>query len=240
MGAEMPDITDAALDALWDDYCDAARSIGNTGDIDVYDIDGMFEAAQAMWDAITALRADVNAWKSQCEGVEREAAKCFAAQQEIDVAWDAFGASGNRKTLSLAEQIASHQREVDDARACVAERDAAYARGVHDAATWIESVPNVLANRQEIARSIRALADAPPVPVVRVLPLVWYEGDEPDEWKSGPYDVWCELGRFQLYYWSIVMGKPHDDADAAKAAAQADYEARILAALQPQSEGGDA
>lgn len=67
------------------------------------------------------------------------------------------------------------------------------------------------------------------VPVVR--PLVWHEGDEPDEWKSGPYDVWCELGRFQLYYWSIVMGEPHETADAAKAAGQAHHEALVRAEL---------
>lgn len=77
-------------------------------------------------DAITALRAERDAWKAQCEAVQREAEKCFSAQEEIDAAWDAFGTSGNRKVLSLAEQIASHQREVDEARA-------AYARGEHDA-----------------------------------------------------------------------------------------------------------
>jgi hypothetical protein len=74
---------------------------------------------------------------------------------------------------------------------------------------------------------------------VRVKALEWHECDEPDEWKSGPYDVWCEFGKFQLYQWSIVMGEPHDTADAAKAAAQADYEARILAALEPVAQPED-
>ena len=74
---------------------------------------------------------------------------------------------------------------------------------------------------------------------VRVKPLVWHEGDEPDEWKSGPYDVWCELGKFQVYHWSIVKGAPHETAEAAKAEAQADYEARILAALEPQPDPRD-
>lgn len=70
-----------------------------------------------------------------------------------------------------------------------------------------------------------------PAAQVTVKPLEWFEGDEPDEWKSGPYDVWCELGKYQVYYWSIVMGEPHETAKAAKAAAQADYEARIRSAL---------
>ena len=67
----------------------------------------------------------------------------------------------------------------------------------------------------------------------KVKPLVWHEGDEPDEWKSGPYDVWREFGRYQLYHWSVVVGEPHKTASAAKAAAQADHEARILPALEP-------
>lgn len=70
-----------------------------------------------------------------------------------------------------------------------------------------------------------------PAAQVTVKPLEWFEGDEPDEWKSGPYDVWCELGKYQVYYWSIVMGEPHETAKAAKAAAQADYDARIRSAL---------
>lgn len=78
-------------------------------------------------------------------------------------------------------------------------------------------------------------ADLAAVPAqVRVKPLVWDEGDEPDEWRSGPYDVWCELGNFQVYHWSIVKGDPHETAEAAKAAAQADYDARIFAAIEPQ------
>jgi len=121
---------------------------------------------------------------------------------------------------------------------------AAYARGVQAAADcvaqgWCQPgtshIEMDVALATGIATVIRALADAPPAPVVKVKPLVWVDGDEPDEWRSGSYDVWCELGRFQLYYWSIVMGEPHDTADAAKAAAQADYDARIRAAL----EGGE-
>jgi hypothetical protein len=38
-----------------------------------------------------------------------------------------------------------------------AERDAAFAAGVEAAAHWIETVPETLPNRQEIARAIRAL-----------------------------------------------------------------------------------
>lgn len=77
--------------------------------------------------------------------------------------------------------------------------------------------------------AIRALPAVQP----KVKPLVWHEGDEPDEWESGPYYVWREFGRYQLYHWSVVVGEPHKTAAAAKAAAQAGHEARILSALEP-------
>lgn len=78
------------------------------------------ERAEAAEAEAATLRAEHDAWKAQCEAVQREAAKCFSAQEEIEAAWDAFGTSGNRQVLTLAEQIASHQREVDDARAALA------------------------------------------------------------------------------------------------------------------------
>ena len=92
--------------------------------------------------------------------------------------------------------------------------------------------------RYRILREAEAMIDhlpdaALPAAVPGVKPLEWHEGDEPDEWKSGPYDVWCEIGKFQLYYWSIVLGAPHETADAAKAAAYAHHRARILSALAP-------
>jgi len=93
-------------------------------------------------------------------------------------------------------------------------------------ATVAEAVVSALT----VARHER---DAAMAGAVKVKPLMWHEGDEPDEWKSGPYDVWCELGMFQLYHWSIIVGEPHRTADNAKAAAQADYNARILSALTP-------
>lgn len=92
-----------------------------------------------------------------------------------------------------------------------------------------EALREVDAWTMPIAHAINAL----PAVTVGVKPLNWHEGDEPDEWKSGPYDVWCELGKFQLYYWSIVLGEPHETADAAKAAAYAHHRARILAAIEP-------
>ena len=84
------------------------------------DIDALMSRAEAAEAEAATLRAEHDAWKAQCEAVQREAAKCFSAQEEIEAAWDAFGTSGNRQVLTLAEQIASHQREVDDARAALA------------------------------------------------------------------------------------------------------------------------
>ena len=86
----------------------------------------------------------------------------------------------------------------------------------------------------DLAEAIGTLPAVQP----KVKPLVWHERDEPDEWKSGPYDVWREFGRYQLYHWSVVMGEPHKTAAAAKAAAQADYEAQMLSALEPAVQPG--
>ena len=101
-----------------------------------------------------------------------------------------------------------------------------------DMQQWVVDALNAAWNRRADLAAVQPAQ-------VRVKPLVWHEGDEPDEWKSGPYDVWCELGKFQVYHWSIVKGAPHETAEAAKAAAQADYEARILAALDRQPDPRD-
>ena len=79
-------------------------------------------------------RVERDEWKSQADAVAGEAQKCFAAQNEIDEAWDAFGTRGNPKTLSLSEQVSSIQRELDEALAraekAERERDAALAGAV--------------------------------------------------------------------------------------------------------------
>jgi|GEM_PF-5951376 len=69
---------------------------------------------------------------------------------------------------------------------------------------------------------------------VTVKPLVWEDGDEPGEYRSGSYDIWNEQGGFQIYHWSIVLGEQHSTPEAAQAAAQADHDARIRSALDVQ------
>ena len=79
-------------------------------------------------------------------------------------------------------------------------------------------------------------ADLPP----RVKPLEWVQSNR-IEWmwrvEDWPYDIRCEggIGYLVDYDSETLAGKPggpHDTLDAAKAAAQADYTARILAALE--------
>jgi hypothetical protein len=81
---------------------------------------------------------------------------------------------------------------------------------------------------------------------VRVKPLVW-EGD--GFWSSGPNEGWMEeadtpfgwgysiefgrIGNFKVCSTFDWSQDGFEAPDAAKAAAQADYEARILAALEP-------
>ena len=78
--------------------------------------------------------------------------------------------------------------------------------------------------------------DAP----VRVKPLVWVDADDDDalaraESMGQEYSVGYDCGAWFAYSetWcgDVAAGLP--TVDAAKAAAQADYEARILAALEP-------
>jgi hypothetical protein len=72
-------------------------------------------------------------------------------------------------------------------------------------------------------------ADAAPV---RVRQLEWTSDEaEPDAIRADHYDIRHEYKLYQIYYWSVVLGDPHDTIDAAKAYAQWDYEQRILAAI---------
>ena len=100
----------------------------------------------------------------------------------------------------------------------------------------------------EIAAAIRALPLPPAAPAVRVKPLVWmfYHANpetgflphETAEGFGGSYLIEYRRGQGggQYDFWmpERVAGKHFDTLEAAKAAAQADYEARILSALEPQ------
>ena len=57
----------AKLCGLWDDYCEASTANGSTdnGAIDLYDIDGMFEAARAIFDAATVAEARLAAVEAE-------------------------------------------------------------------------------------------------------------------------------------------------------------------------------
>jgi hypothetical protein len=97
--------------------------------------------------------------------------------------------------------------------------------------------------------AIRAL----PAVAVGVKLLVWEEvcerrsEEDPREEHTGGYEADCGFGSYFIdigwgsdsYYWSVLspdqfdIGSDFEDPEYAKAAAQADYEARILAALTP-------
>lgn len=92
-----------------------------------------------------------------------------------------------------------------------------------------------------------------PAVTVGVKPLVWTEvcerrsEEDPREEHTGGYEADCDFGSYVIdigwgsdsYYWSVMspdqfdIGSDFEDPEYAKAAAQADYEARILAALTP-------
>jgi hypothetical protein len=72
-------------------------------------------------------------------------------QKDTDTAIAAW----NRRDPAV---ILAAARELPEVKAMVEDRDAAFAAGVEAAAHWLETVPETLPNRQEIARAIRALA----------------------------------------------------------------------------------
>ena len=96
------------------------------------------------------------------------------------------------------------------------------------------------------------LAASPPAGAeVRVKPLVWEEitqarsDEDPTREPSGDYEAVTPVGTYYIemyfgtnsYGWDVSFNGDHvadrDDPDDAKAAAQADYERRILSALEP-------
>lgn len=95
-------------------------------------------------------------------------------------------------------------------------------------------------------------ADLAAVPAqVRVKPLVWevfqskYEGRQ--HYGRGVFGHWYGVSRQKSVAWNcfhFIDGRrvdlgTHPTIDAAKVAAQADYEARILAAIEPQPDPRD-
>ena len=86
-------------------------------------------------------------------------------------------------------------------------------------------------------------------PAVTVKPLVWVKHPAKDIWRAivgfGVYKVFgVSFPSWDFYSWSDAkdkISKPSETIEAAKAAAQADYEARILAAIdaRPASEVRD-
>ena len=94
------------------------------------------------------------------------------------------------------------------------------------------------------AAEVGARIAALPAVTVGVKPLVWHEAND-GNYRKGE----CFITRSPISFAPIAAHKKHDGwwlnvdcktyptLDAAKAAAQADYEARILAALAPTEEG---
>ncbi len=106
-----------------------------------------------------------------------------------------------------------------------------------------ESRAYALALEQELRDRARLTAerDAAMAGAVKVKPLVWVKNSRIEGWwqvEGWPYVVRCEGGIGYLVDCDseTLAGKPggpHDTLELAQAAAQADYDARILAAIQP-------
>jgi hypothetical protein len=89
--------------------------------------------------------------------------------------------------------------------------------------------------RYEAARAIealaRSLAEGP-----KVRALVWDDRGYEWSWWAGDYQIRCEGGiGYLVDYQGVTIGEPHDLEEDAKAAAEADHAARILAQLEGQA-----
>lgn len=71
------------------------------------------ETAEAELERVKREREEWQANSQMYEATAKEAARGLECLNEIDEAWDAFGTAGNRKALTLAEQIASQGRELE-------------------------------------------------------------------------------------------------------------------------------
>lgn len=94
------DISPEAVDQLWEDYMEAARADGgdNTGGVELYDIEGMNDAAHSMFETLRALSAALerseesrlealrrrDKWKAKAEGFE---AVRLALREKVGAPW---------------------------------------------------------------------------------------------------------------------------------------------------------
>lgn len=110
---------------------------------------------------------------------------------------------------------------------------------------WLENNYRMRSYAADLIRTLSArLREAEARPAVRVKPLVWEEHDGKSYRQAN-----CVLGQYQVAWlgefecWQLSRPKKaeqewkeafsrHSNKDAAKSAAQADYEARILAAVE--------
>lgn len=70
------DITPEAIEELWEDYLEAARPDGgdNTGGVELYDIEGMNDAAHSMFETLRALSAALTASQAETAAAYERAA----------------------------------------------------------------------------------------------------------------------------------------------------------------------
>jgi hypothetical protein len=95
------DISREAVEAAWQNYCEAGNPNGSAGDIDLYDIDGMFEAAQEMNALNVALRAALDA-------AEAEKARAVGMVEELMAQMDWVGTGDHAS--AYAEEEGFRQR----------------------------------------------------------------------------------------------------------------------------------
>jgi hypothetical protein len=136
---------------------------------------------------------------------------------------------------ALRAQLAEVEAERDAAIAAMSE--AARKRGEAEGKLAASEMAGVVEGWRDRALKAEARLATARADAVRVKPLVWKTGQALT--STGNYIVVQEDWDQEPFWFVLRNGKPagklgeHSTEEAAKAAAQADYEARILAALEP-------
>lgn len=174
---------------------------------------------------------------------------------------DRLAAEVARLTAALEREEKSHEATInqrdraEDAADKLSQAIGGYAVGDHSNINcpWANALSMGIDMSAEIARLTAALAQsraetqAALVGCVKVAPLVWADfhdrGAKAQAWNEANYMIqkWSD-GRWEISasypgYSTFIYGTDrfYPTIEAAKAAAQADYEARILAAIQPDT-----
>lgn len=131
-----------------------------TEDLVANDISAKLTSAADTIERLERERDEANANARMYEATAAEAARGLECLSDIDDAWDAIGTRGNRKALTLAEQISSLDRELDAAESELATLRARVVRLEDSDRDWGRLHQQVIEERAAALLRIERLEEA--------------------------------------------------------------------------------